>query len=77
MGSGKRTMLLVTHDIDEAVFLGDRIVVMSPRPGKIKKVIAVDLPRPRNRTSEAFALIRKKVYREFFEEAEVLAEYNI
>ncbi|HEX3015468.1 MAG TPA: ABC transporter ATP-binding protein, partial [Desulfobacteria bacterium] len=43
------TMILVTHDVDEAVFLSDRIVIMTPRPGKIEEVVNVDLPRPRAR----------------------------
>jgi NitT/TauT family transport system ATP-binding protein len=43
----KKTVLFVTHAIDEAILLGDEIVVMTARPGRIKEVIAVDLPRPR------------------------------
>jgi NitT/TauT family transport system ATP-binding protein len=44
----RRTIVFVTHDIDEAIYLGDTVFVMSPRPGRIKEVVAVDLPRPRS-----------------------------
>lgn len=53
----QKTVLLVTHDIDEAIFMSDRVVVMKSRPGKIKEIIDVDLPRPRDyrvRTSPLF-----------------------
>ena len=73
----RRTMILVTHDIDEAIYLGDRVVVMSKRPGTIQEIIRVDLPRPRNRTSEDFQRLRKKAYRQFFEETEPSLEYNL
>lgn len=66
--SGK-TVMFVTHDIAEAVFLGDRVFVMSAHPGRIIEEIAVDVPRPRtieSRTSEAFraaeARIRELLY---------------
>ncbi|MEP7199044.1 MAG: ABC transporter ATP-binding protein, partial [Chloroflexota bacterium] len=49
------TVIFVTHSIAEAVFLSSRVVVMTPRPGKIEKIIAIDLPRPRNMDTRAMA----------------------
>lgn len=60
------TMLLVTHDIDEAVFLADKILIFSERPGRIKRILPVDLPGPRDRNSYEFLQIRKEIYNEFF-----------
>lgn len=63
----KNTMLLVTHDIDEAVYLADKIIVLGNRPAKILDIISVDLGSERDRTSVEFLEVKKKVFR-YFEE---------
>jgi sulfonate transport system ATP-binding protein len=57
----KPTLILVTHDVDEAVVLADRIVVMRPRPGRIYEEIVSELPRPRDRQSAAFDFVKRRV----------------
>jgi sulfonate transport system ATP-binding protein len=57
----KPTLIVVTHDVDEAIVLADRIMVMCPRPGRIFDEIGVDLPRPRDRQSAAFDFVKRRV----------------
>jgi ABC-type nitrate/sulfonate/bicarbonate transport system ATPase subunit len=55
------TMLLVTHDIDEAIYMSDRIVLMTPRPGRVERVIEVPIRRPRQRNSPGFLKLRAEI----------------
>lgn len=61
----QKTIIFVTHDIEEAVFLADRIVMMTPGPGRIKSIIDVPLARKRDRTSPDFLKIRDQVFAGF------------
>ena len=57
----KPTLIMVTHDVEEAVVLADRIMVMCPRPGRVYEEIACELPRPRDRQSAAFDFVKRRV----------------
>src|ERR1700756_3568548 len=57
----KPTLIVVTHDVDEAIVLADRVMVMGARPGRIFDEIGVDLPRPRDRQSAAFDFVKRRV----------------
>ena len=57
----KTTMILVTHDIDEAIYLSDRIVIMTPRPGRIKEIVNVKMQHPRHRGGSEFLSIRRDI----------------
>ena len=71
------TMIMVTHDIEEAVFLADKVVVMSSRPGRIVDMIDIELAKPRNRGSSDFMWYKKKIYDYFFEGSEKMPEFSI
>ena len=61
----RSTVVFVTHDLDEAIALGQRVVLMAAGPGRIQRVIDIDLPYPRERTSDAFARVRRDLFAEF------------
>ena len=73
----KKTIIFVTHDIEEAVFLADRIVVMMADPGRIKSVVKVPLGTHRDRTSENFLYVRDKIFDLFNMKSEEYIEYYI
>jgi sulfonate transport system ATP-binding protein len=75
----KTTMIFVTHDVDEAIYLANRIVIFRPRPGSIRSIIVNDLPFPRKKSSLSFQEIRLKVMREFenIEELELIDSSGI
>lgn len=61
----RRTVIFITHDVDEAVYLANRVIVMAARPGRLHEIIPVDLPYPRNeeiRLSPEFAQVRNRVW---------------
>jgi len=73
----KITMIMVTHDVEEAVYLSDKIVVMSAKPGRLQKVIPVPLARPRDRASLDFAEVKEAVLEEFMLHTEHHFAYSI
>lgn len=74
----KTTILLVTHDIDEAIYLSDRIFIMKPNPGEIHKEIAIHLAKPRDRANSDFQHYRELIFNEFqFTASKSPIEFNI
>lgn len=71
------TMVMVTHDIEEAVFLADHVLVLSAKPGKVELAVHVELSEPRNRNSYEFLQVRKRIYEEFFADEVVRTDYSI
>jgi sulfonate transport system ATP-binding protein len=75
--SNQTNMLLVTHDIDEAIFLADRIVVMQSKPGRVKTIIPIAMQHPRSRTSTTFLEYRKQVLEALSESEHAEVAYSI
>ncbi|MGV8846130.1 ABC transporter ATP-binding protein [Tessaracoccus sp.] len=70
----KRTVMFITHDVDEAVFLANRVIVMAARPGRIHEIVEVDLPYPRNdemRLSPEFTALRNEVWNAVYNQPDV------
>ena len=60
----RRTIIFVTHDIDEAVQLADRVVVLSSRPAKIEDILTIDIPHPRNISSPRYLELRDELFKQ-------------
>jgi ABC-type nitrate/sulfonate/bicarbonate transport system ATPase subunit len=73
----KNTMLLITHDIDEAIYLSQKIIIMSPRPGKIKEILDVPMSYPRNRGTSDFEDLRVKILKKLNFAKEIQQEYYL
>ncbi len=69
----RRTVVFITHNVDEAIYLADRVVVMTPRPGRIRRVLDIDLPRPRDVASAPFAAYLRRVLDEIHDDISLLA----
>lgn len=74
----KNNIVLVTHDIDEAIYLSDRILIMDAHPGRIKQTLEINLPSPRDRSHSDFQYYRKLILDSFhFSKDEATLEFNI
>ena len=67
----KKTIIFITHNVDEAVYLGDRVLVLTKRPAKIKKEFKINLSRRRKRTNLEFVMLRKDILEELMEEINI------
>ena len=67
----KKTCFFITHDVDEAVILAQRVVIMSARPGRIKRIVDIDIPYPRTqdiKTSPKFIELKNEIWNEVYKE---------
>lgn len=72
-----KTVVFVTHSVDEAIYLSDRVAVMTARPGVVKVLVPIDLPRPRDPTSDAFNAYRRQITRLIEVEARKVFESSL
>ena len=77
-------MVFVTHSVDEAIYLSDRVTVMTARPGTVKAIVPIDLPHPRDATSDPFNQYRREITqliatesRKVFAPASVVTEFEV
>ena len=73
----ENTMVMITHDVDEAVYLSNRIIVMSPRPGRIIEIVTVPMSYPRNRGSSEFSSLRTRLLKLLNFAADVEQDYYL
>ena len=71
------TMVLVTHDIDEAIFLSSKVVVMDAKPGRVKAIVPIDLPHPRRRTGKSFQEFRTVILNHLEHKVEEIEDWTI
>jgi ABC-type nitrate/sulfonate/bicarbonate transport system ATPase subunit len=72
--SARKTVVFVTHDLEEAIALSDRVIVLSRRPGRIKAVVPVDLPRPRDPVAIRFEASFQAVHRQLWDLTDTATE---
>jgi NitT/TauT family transport system ATP-binding protein len=72
-----KTIVLVTHDIEEAVYLSDEIIVFSPLPGTIRNRITIDVPRPRSRTNPDLLAFQERIFLLYQYDQDQASEFSI